>query len=64
MELPAHSFLENKRILGMAKEAYQDGYIKVRMVLKGQGDMLHTLALWCECLSTVPKLSSTKLFLL
>lgn len=25
MELPAHSFLENKQILGMAKEAYQDG---------------------------------------
>lgn len=38
-------FLGNKQKLGMVKEAYQDGYIKVRMILKGQGDMLHGLAL-------------------
>lgn len=50
--------------MGGAKVAYQEGYMEVRMILRRQGDMRHRLALCCESLSTVPKLSWTKLFLL
>ena len=34
----------------MAKEAYQDGHIKTRMITKGERNMLHKIAHLCYSL--------------
>jgi hypothetical protein len=57
MELPAHSFKGKKPKLEMAKEAYQDGHIKMGMVKKGKRDMVHKLASFCDSPSTCPFLN-------
>lgn len=50
MEWPAHSFRGKKRKTEMAKEAYQDGRIKTRMITKGERNMLHKIAPLCDSL--------------
>lgn len=50
MEWPAHSFWGKKQKTEMAKEAYQDGHIKTRMITKGERNMLHKIAPLCDSL--------------
>lgn len=54
MELPAHSFWGKKQKMGMVKEAYQGGRIKMRMIQKGKRDRLHKPAPLCDSPSTCP----------
>lgn len=54
MELPAQSFWEKKPRMEMAKEAYQDGRIKMRMITKGKRDRLRELAPLGDTSSTCP----------
>lgn len=45
MELPAHSFEGKKPKMEMAKEANQDGHLKMRMTGTGNRDLTHSLPL-------------------
>lgn len=54
MELPAHSFRGKKPKMEMAKEAYQDGPVKMRLIKGGEMNMLHKFAPSCDSPSACP----------